>query len=60
MDTDLFLVNFSATKLQNLDELARLEFMMFGYDDRIKTYYSDEISCAKRIGVVGEISVVLF
>jgi hypothetical protein len=34
--------------------------MMFGYDDRIKIYYSDDVECAKRIGVVGDVSVVLF
>lgn len=33
---------------------------MFGYEDRIKIYFSDEVACAKRIGVVGEVSVVLF
>jgi len=58
--TDLFLVNFGERKLENLDELARLEFMMFGYDERIKIYFSNETECAKRIGVMGEVSVVLF
>jgi hypothetical protein len=31
VSTDLFLINFGATKLANLGELAILEFMMFGY-----------------------------
>lgn len=58
--TDLFLINFGATKLANLGELAILEFMMFGYQERIKIYFSDAIECAKRIGVVGDVSVVFF
>lgn len=53
------MVNFG-TKLQNLHELAVLEFMMFGYRERIKIYYTNDLNCAKRLKVIGNEALVLF
>lgn len=59
-EDQVFVVNFGASPLTGLQELAMSEFMMNGAEEMIPFYRSNDMACAQRLGINSLQSVVLF